>query len=75
MEAPEKIYFSGQQEWTNPFIGLTQKCADTGVEYTRTDSLIEKAKEYLQKHLIDYYSHVTDKKGFIENFVKFMKGE
>ena len=45
MEAPEKIYFSGQQQYSNPFIGLMQKCAD--VEYTRTDAFIDKATEWL----------------------------
>ena len=52
-EAPEKIYFSGQQQWSNPFIGLMQKCADTDIEYTRTDAFIEKAEEWFEEHFLN----------------------
>lgn len=45
-EAPEKIYFGTQQQNVNPFFGLTHKCADTDIEYTRTDAFIQKALKW-----------------------------
>ena len=50
-EAPEKIYFGTQQNTANPFSGLTHKCADTDIEYTRTDAFIEKACEWIKKNI------------------------
>lgn len=43
MEAPEKIYFGAQA--VEPFYGLTRKCANDDIEYTRTDAFIKKACE------------------------------
>lgn len=46
------------------------------VEYTRTDALIEKAREYLQEHLIDYWPQgVTDESKFVNEFIEYIKGE
>ena len=59
MNAPEKIYFSGQQQWSNPFIGLIQKCADTDIEYTRTDAFIEKAEKAMIEWAGTYISKTT----------------
>jgi len=74
-EAPEKIYFSGQQQWSNPFIGLMQKCADTDIEYTRTDAFIEKAVDYIANNMrCDGYTSQTKAK-FIKSFKNYMKGE
>ena len=79
-EAPEKIYFSGQQQWSNPFIGLVQ-CADTDIEYTRTDAFIEKACEGIE-HLLSGYIirnfHFGDSykiDTLIEDFKNYLKGE
>ena len=52
------------------------KIFDKDVEYIRTDAFIERACEYLQEHLIDYWSQrVTDESGFIDNFINYMGGE
>lgn len=82
-EAPEKIYFSGQQQWSNPFIGLMQKCADTDIEYTHTESFIEKACEILERMVQEVtYEDLEgnsvqhyDKTEFIEDFRNYMKRE
>ena len=66
-EAPEKIYFSGQQQWSNPFIGLMQKCADTDIEYTQTEAFIEKACRYISLHQCEYID--------FDEFKNYMKGE
>lgn len=80
-EAPEKIYFSSQQQWTNPFIGLTQRCADTDIEYIRTDAFIEKAAKWLSDVSIEdmtyKYNNFDTSEGwykFIEDFRKAMEG-
>lgn len=74
-EAPEKIYLS-----ENPITEipddrwLSKRSDDNDIEYTRTDVLIDKATEYLQEHLIDYWSQgVTDESKFIEEFKKAME--
>ena len=82
METPEKIYFGTQQNTANPFSGLTHKCADTDIEYTRTDAFIEKATWWLSKHFYDEEYQSIDNEGtwidadeLIEDFKKYMKGE
>ena len=74
-EAPEKIYL-----YENPITEipddrwLSKRSDDNDIEYTRTDVLIDKATEYLQEHLIDYWSQgVTDESKFIEEFKKAME--
>ena len=85
-EIPEKIYLT--TDGNNSFV-FTQKRSDNeGIEYTRTDALIEKACKFLNKELpitdlsssnmLDITFKVFDKenkKVFIENFKAFMKGE
>ena len=85
-EIPEKIYLT--TDGNNSFV-FTQKRSDNeGIEYTRTDALIEKACKFLDKELpitdlsssnmLDITFKVFDKenkKVFIENFKKYMKGE
>ena len=72
MEAPEKIYFSGQQQWSNRFFDLMQKRTDTDIEYTRTDAFIEKACKCLREGGNGWY--LSSEFGEDEiNFVKFAK--
>ena len=78
-EAPEKIYFGTQA--VNPFYGLTRKCANDDIEYTRTDAFIEKACEWLKSNLYGYAGE-DDKRNIVpfddaifEDFKKAMKGE
>lgn len=86
MEAPEKIYFGTQQNTANPFFGLTHKCADTDIEYTRTDAFIKKAEDFIRRKICDHIVHYNygpnndmetmyvDNR-FFEDFKKYMKGE
>lgn len=50
MEAPEKIYIN-----PNNRIWLMGKGDTYFIEYTRTEALIEKACEWLNKHTKKYY--------------------
>ena len=81
-EAPEKIYLQ------EPTKVRAEKRYDNDVEYVRIDTFIEKACEWLKKELpvtdlassnmLKITFKVFDKenkKRFIENFKKYMKGE
>ena len=74
-EAPEKIYFSGQQQWSNRFFDLMQKRTDTDIEYTRTDAFIEKACEKLEKCMYDnlMFQGRLHRKEVIETFIEDFK--
>lgn len=79
-EAPEKIYMTPSfGEPSNVLLASFSKSHlnfHRDIEYIRTDAFIEKATEYLQEHLIDYWSqNVTDESKFIEDFKNYMKGE
>lgn len=83
MKAPEKIYFGTQQNTINPFSGLTQKCADTDVEYIRTDAFIDKACDWIKGNITNNpnANSVLVRNGcvtltmLIEDFKTYMKGE
>ena len=81
-EAPEKIYFGTKQNTANPFSGLTHKCADTDIEYTRTDAFIKKALKFFTENFeVEDYNDNIDLDGspifnygrFIEDFKKYME--
>ena len=62
-EAPEKLYMN----WVNYPLEEMQ------VEYTRTDAFIEKADKFISS-----FFHPDDtelKKGILDEFHKYMKGE
>lgn len=80
-EAPEKVYL-----FENPISGtpddrwLSKRSDDEDIEYTRSDAFIEKAVQYLKDHKDEIETEdngiagwIPDK--FIEEFVKYMKGE
>lgn len=80
-KAPEKIYLTSDEK--NSYV-FTQKRSDgKGIEYTRTDSFIKKAEDYLNSKLYDWvsitnpdqrsYANVIPKKDFIEDFKNYMK--
>ena len=74
MEAPEKIYVTeGMIFMTNPEITLS---GDNKIEYTRTDTFIEKVCKFLDdriKHDSIDYPMATNH--LIEDFKNYMKGE
>ena len=76
---PEKIYINDfgselSYDWH------TEHCCESDIEYTRTDSFIEKAYEWLK---YSTYGYLTEKWGETEldretlaaDFAKYMKGE
>ena len=86
-KAPEKIYL-------NPLLmedgeSIVRKCTfererDSQIEYTRTDTFIEKAFEFFDEHLLCEYINVKancdifiniDGDKFKEDFKKYMGGE
>lgn len=73
MKAPEKIYVHVKKGktlniWNSEWIGVND------IEYTRTDALIEKACEWLEEHLLDFWSQrITNTDYFIEEFKKTME--
>lgn len=80
--APEKIYLSPitLEEVKNV---ITRPTDSRDIEYTRTDSFIEKACEFLDGVIYDYvelkYANVdtfmdVDNKRFIDDFKKYMEG-
>ena len=77
-EAPEKIYINSNLENRTWLIGK----GDTSfIEYTNTDSCIEKAAEWLRKNADNYtwYDETEGESGMIDSFVDdfrdYMKGE
>lgn len=87
MKAPEKIYL--QENTTTDCYGefwpewFEARLKDTDVEYTRTDSFIEKAAEFLynynQKQVLKHGAKATLSCGEytinVDDFRKYMKGE
>lgn len=75
--APEKIYLTSDEN--NSYVFIQKRSDNIGVEYTRTDSFIEKACEFIKNngsHYIDIVNgQLVLKKGIINDFKKYMKGE
>ena len=83
MEAPEKIYLypsdrAGEEyedEWGD------RPWGEGNVEYTRTDTFIEKATKWLMDNIQDYTDDGMGEHSFVlvqdlkENFKNYMKGE
>ena len=70
-EAPERIWINSPQD-------LPCSSVDSNsIEYIRTDAFIEKAIEWFEQNLHMYNTSecLGDRKEFIEDFKKAMKGE
>jgi hypothetical protein len=68
-EAPEKLYLDTTDNPDNVWLRAFRPPFNTcGIEYTRTDTLIEKATSYIQQHWIWNTK-------MIEDFKNYMKGE
>ena len=71
-EVPEKLYVNSNDHLTyNGYYAFTNKMRACDIEYTRTDAFINKACVWLECNLSDS----TNIEFWIEEFVKFMKGE
>lgn len=78
-EAPEKIYIHRTQHWG--LLANEHNITKNGIEYTRTDTFIKKAYEWLKSNLYDYAGE-DDKRNIVpfdssifEDFKKAMKGD
>jgi hypothetical protein len=68
-EAPEKLYLDTTDNPDNVWLRAFRPPFNTcGIEYTRTDTFIEKATSYIQQHWIWNTK-------MIEDFKNYMKGE
>ena len=70
MEAPEKIYLLPRQGGDYAPYWRTDDQDSFGIEYTRTDVIIEKTIKYIANHFL---SSGMDNE--INDFVNYMKGE
>lgn len=76
-EAPEKIYISTNSQDSTYYISNQYKRL---IEYTRTDTFIEKAEKYLTEKFINDVSVLAggvvsiNFDAAISNFVKYMEG-
>ena len=80
-DAPEKIYCESDG-LGNIVTAHNIKWPDgeaENIEYTRTDAFIEKARKWLDDHIINYMEFEMfcgfDEDRMIEDFVNYMKGE
>lgn len=83
MEAPEKIYIqpSAIEQLPHQNIVYTKPLADNSIEYTHTDTFIEKACKWLREGGNGWYlssEFGEDEINFVkfaEDFKNYMKGE
>ena len=75
MKAPEKIYLSDFTDITEAVFYVKQdNTKETDIEYTRTDTFIEKASEYLEPILTEYAGFYVGA-DILQHFKNYMKGE
>lgn len=70
--APEKIYIDANEDWHRTYTAFTEKAKGNDIEYIRTDTFIEKAKEFIWSHTEGSDYHVNY---VLKEFENFMKGE
>lgn len=70
-EAPEKLYF-GEYDKTG-LIAYSKKESEDEIEYTRTDTFIEKTEEFLYEKLNSGDMECGDIATFINDFKKAMR--
>lgn len=66
-EAPEKIYVHKSQYWG--LMANEENITEKGIEYTRTDAFIEKAKSWLENNL----QGIVGGSIYIEDFEEYLK--
>lgn len=80
--APDKLYLS-KNIYSTFLYQVPDPDDETTVEYIRTDAFIEKANNWLSLNMkilmnvfdVEYDTHDTDIKDFIEDFRKYMERE
>ena len=80
--APEKLYVDVQDNFSDSMLyGFIAKGSDEDIEYTRTDTFIEQAGNFLEMlgcgfAITDNITHTNyGKEQLIEDFKNYMKGE
>lgn len=83
MEAPEKVYLLFNRPYLVDYAKLNKRRCEEEVEYTRTETFIEKACLWLKEHALEYASELNCGVGktqpdyytkhFIEDFKKYME--
>lgn len=82
MEAPEKLYVDTEDRLSDSILyGFTERRKDDDIEYVRKDAFIEKANKWLSLNIkmlmnvldVEYDTHDTDIKDFIEDFRRYIK--
>lgn len=77
-EAPEKLYLS-KTIYSTYLYQVPDPDDETAVEYTRTDAFVEKACKFLKDKGSAYITIIDGqlilRKGVINDFSKYMKGE
>ena len=72
--APEKLYLS-KNIYSTYLYQVPDPDDDTTVEYTRTDSFIRKAAEYLMEYEFNDSPTIADRRKRVDEFRKYMEGE
>ena len=71
-EAPNKIYANKSQYWE--LMANESNITKNGIEYSRTDTFIEKAWDWIEDNMLS--PNQQDKSRlYFEQFVNYMKGE
>lgn len=70
--APEKIYISTNSQDGTYYISNQYKRL---IEYTRTDTFIEKTREWIRNNSHNYANNALGKEYLVNDFVAYMKGE
>lgn len=69
---PEKIYIHSDNDVMGEVLSLK---VEGDIEYTRTDTFIEKACDYLMEYEFNDSPTIADRRKRVEEFRKYMKGE
>lgn len=73
MEAPEKIYVKITHPISDKYTEIIAFEHGDGVEYTRTDAFIEKAKNWLYLQLNEINMEGEDMANFLKDFKNYME--
>ena len=70
-EAPEKLYIDSREHWMKSWTAFTTKAKGNDIEYTRTDTFIEKACLWLEKNIAEVTG--IDSYAITQSFKKAME--
>ena len=73
MKAPEKIYVNITHPISDEYTEIIAFEDGEGIEYTRTDTFIEKACEWLRNNHHNYANNALGKEYLVNDFKKYME--